>query len=196
MKTEGDFLESDWDRRYKTGFFPRTEEVHELVKRFTPLMPRHRPVIDIAMGRGIDAIFLAQSGLPVVGLEKSGEAIDLVKKASREAGVNLQAIHADASALPFKGGTAGGVLVFNFLQREIIPELVSMLAPGGVMLYQTFLKRQVGLGIGGPKNPAFLLEDGELITRLRSLELLYYEEGIFGSGTKRKALVKFAGRKR
>jgi tellurite methyltransferase len=189
-------LEPDWDRRYRMGQYPSPNEAHDLVKKFAPAMPRQRTVVDIAMGLGTDAIFLARSGLRVIGLEKSNEAIVRARKAAREAGVTLEAVLADAAALPFKVGKVGTVLVFNFLQRDMIPELVRLLAPGGILIYQTFLKRQVDLGLRGPTNPAFLLDDGELISRLMSLELLLYEEGIFGTGEKRNALARFVGRKR
>jgi tellurite methyltransferase len=189
-------LESDWDRRYRTGLHSSPNEAHDLVRKFVPAMPRQKVVVDIAMGVGTDAMFLARSGLHVIGLEKSSEAIVRARRTAREAGVTLDMIRADAAALPFKIGRTGTILVFNFLQRDLIHELVRMLAPGGIMIYQTFLKRQVGLGLNGPRNPAFLLDDGELISRLMSLELLFYEEGIFGTAERRNALARFVGRKR
>jgi SAM-dependent methyltransferase len=189
-------LEPDWDKRYREGFYDDAAEVHDLVKRFASSIPRRRPVIDIAMGQGRDVLFLARAGLRVYGLERSGEAIDLARKAARTGGVEIHAVLGDALVLPFRAGTAGAVLVFYFLERRILAELVRLLAPGGIFLYETFLRRQNRIGTSGPRNPDYLLGDGELYEYLRDLEVLFYEEGIFEARGKRRALARYAGRKR
>ena len=189
-------MQPDWNKRYREGFYREARDAHELVKRFAPAFPRHRPVIDIAMGQGRDAVFLARAGLRVFGLESSIEAIGLARQAAREETAEINVILGDARALPFKGGMAGAVLVFYFLERRIFGDLVELLAPGGVLLYETFLKRQTTTGAGGPRNPDYLLDDAELYERLRYLELLYYEEGIVGSGERRRAVARYAGRKK
>jgi SAM-dependent methyltransferase len=171
-------------------------EPHELVRRFAPALPRQKPVIDIATGQGRDALFLAGSGFRVLGLERSSEAIGLVLKASRAEGVEIGLVLADARSLPFKEGTAGAVLVFNFLERHIFGDLIRLLAPGGIILYETFLKRHASLGAGGPTNPAYLLDDGELYERFRCLELLFYEEGFVGPSEGRRVVARYAGRKK
>jgi hypothetical protein len=50
------------------------------------------------------------------------------------------------------------------------------LAPGGLLIYETFTTRQRALGTG-PRNPAFLLEPGELRALCSGLEILEYWEG-------------------
>ncbi len=103
-------------------------------------------------------------------------------------------VQGDASFLPFKPAAAGCVLVFYFLQREIMGDLSMLLAPGGLLLYETFLKRQNV--IDRPRNPAYLLDDGELPGHFRDLDLLFYEEGIFTIKGKQRALARYVGRKR
>jgi tellurite methyltransferase len=195
-KTGDVSLELDWDRRYREGLYDDVAEVHGLVERFAYSIPRHKPVIDIAMGQGRDVLFLARAGLRVYGLERSREAIDLARKAARTGGAEIHTVLGDALSLPFRAGTAGAILVFYFLERSILAELVRLLSPGGILLYETFLKRQNALGAGGPRNPDYLLGDGELYECLQDLELLFYEEGIFEGRGKRRALARYAGRKR
>jgi tellurite methyltransferase len=190
------FLEPDWDTRYREGFYGDAPGVHDLVKRFASSIPRHKPVIDIAMGQGRDVLFLAAAGFRVLGIEKSREAILLAQKIAQRDGTEVQAILGDARSLPFKAGVAGAVLVFYFLEREILAELVRLLAPGGILLYETFLRRQNRISTNGPRNPDYLLDDGELYEHFQGLELLFYEEGIFNARGKRRALARYAGRKR
>lgn len=189
-------MEPDWDARYREGFYGDAPGVHDLVKRFAPSIPCRKPVIDIAMGQGRDVLFLASTGFRVYGLEKSREAILLAQKIGQKDGTEVQPILGDAHSLPFKAGVAGAVLVFYFLEREILAELVRLLAPGGILLYETFLRRQNRISSNGPRNPDYLLDDGELYEHFRGLELLFYEEGIFNVWGKRRALARYAGRKR
>ena len=187
-------MATDWDKRYRDGFCAGTHEVHGLVERFSPLMPPGLPVVDIAMGQGRDLLFLAGKGFSVYGLERSGEAINLVRKAMEHDHRQISMIRGDALHQPFKTAAVGTVIVFYFLVREIMSDLVRLLAPGGLLLYETFLKRQNIMD--GPRNPLYLLEDGELLGYFSRLELLLYEEGIFTAHGKRRALARYAGRKR
>jgi 2-polyprenyl-3-methyl-5-hydroxy-6-metoxy-1,4-benzoquinol methylase len=187
-------LEVDWDKRYREGFYAGQYRQHELTERFAPLMPRDKPVIDIAAGQGRDVIFLARRGLHVCGLERSREAIKLARQAAGENGTDITMVAGDAEHLPFRHGTAGTVCVFYFLLREIMDQLVAMLAPGGLLVYETFTKRQNA--IDRPRNPRYLLDDGELLSYFRGLELLFYEEGIFDTHDRQRALARYVGRKR
>lgn len=186
-------MEVDWDKRYREGFYDGAHEVHELVEKFYPLMPRGKAVIDVAMGNGRDLLFLARKGLPAYGLERSEEAIKIARQAAVKERQQISAILGDAYHLPFKAA-AGCVLVFYFLAREIMAELTGILLPGGLLIYETFLKRQNA--IDRPRDPRYLLDDGELIGYFRHLDLLSYEEGVFNVGGKRRALARYAGMKR
>ena len=187
-------MEPDWDKRYREGFYGEASEPHGLVKKYAPLMARSRPVIDVAMGQGRDLLFLARAGFRVCGLERSREAIRLARQTADKEGLDIWCVLADACVLPFKEGSAGTVLVFYFLEREIMSQLARMLAPGGLILYETFLKRQSG--IDRPRDPSYLLDDGELFDSFPGLEPLLYEEGVFVSGGKRRALARYVGRRK
>jgi len=73
-------------------------------------------------------------------------------------------------------------------------DIVDLLNSGGVLIYETFLKRQNA--IDRHRNPDFLLEDGELPSYFKNLELLFYEETILEIKGKKRATAKFVGRKR
>lgn len=106
----------------------------------------------------------------------------------------MSLVRGDALLLPFREGIAGAVLVFYFLERAIMAGLVRLLAPGGLMLYETFLKRQIE--IDRQRDPRYLLDDGELRGYFSELESLMYEEGVFDIRGQRRAIARYAGRKR
>jgi tellurite methyltransferase len=185
--------EVNWDKRYREGFYDGAKEPHSLLKQFWPSITGPR-VMDIAMGNGRDLLFLAEKGFIVFGLEQSGEAIKIALAASGRPQQTLRVVMGNAESLPFKEASADAILVFYFLLRKTMEDLVSTLKRGGLLVYETFLKRQNE--IDRRRNPAHLLEDGELISFFRSLEVIFYEEGIFLCDGKKRATARYVGRKR
>jgi tellurite methyltransferase len=193
MGTREPSSEADWEKRYREGFYDGAVEPHELVKRFWEEIPKG-PVIDLAMGNGRDAVFLAERGFWACGLERSREAARIAKQKASERGCELRIIIGDAGALPFRTQSAQGVMVFCFLLRHTMGDIAALLKKDGILMYETFLKRQNQ--IDRRRNPDHLLDDGELIGFFGDMEPLFYEETISFSGGKRRALARFVGRKR
>jgi hypothetical protein len=86
------------------------------------------------------------------------------------------------------------VLVFRYLWRPLAPALWEALRPGGLLLYETFTKRQREMGLH-PRNPAFLLEEGELLALFPGAHVLLHEEGVT-EGSPPEALARLAALKR
>lgn len=183
----------DWDARYREGGYDKGSEPHALLKRLEHLIP-DGPVIDIAAGSGRDAVFLAGKGRFVCGLERSWEGLRIARSRRLDAGREIALVAGDALSLPFKRNSAAAVMVFHFLERKIMGEIVDLLGKGGILMYETFLKRQNM--IDRWRNPDYLLDDGELISYFGALELLFYQEIVTSSGGRRKAVAQYAGRKR
>jgi len=79
------------------------------------------------------------------------------------------------SPWPLAGQRFDLVVVTNYLHRPILPEIVGAVAPGGLLLYETFA--QGNERFGKPSNPDFLLRPGELAKAVAvGLEVLAYEE--------------------
>jgi tellurite methyltransferase len=180
----------DWDKRYKNGSYGGSENPHALLSRFWPVIPKGR-VIDVAMGSGRNALFLAGKGFAVCGIEKSSEAIKIARGALDE---RAAIIRGDAEYLPFRRESAEGVLVFYFLLRSVMGDIITILKKGGVVIYETFLKRQNE--IDRSRNSEYLLDDGELLSFFRGFDLLFYEETFSVTGERKRAVAKLVGRKR
>jgi len=183
----------DWDKRYREGFYSGAYEAHPLLQRFWHIIPKGT-VVDIAMGNGRNTLFLARKGFTVCGLDRSSEALKIAKNAMVESDQNAFFIRGDANSLPFKARSMSGVIVFYFLLRNIMEVIAGLLQKNGVLIYETFLKRQNA--IDKHRNPDFLLEDGELISCFRNLDPLFYEETLSVVQGKKRAIAKFVGRKK
>jgi tellurite methyltransferase len=183
----------DWNKRYREGFYNGAIEPHFLITKFWTTIPG-RYVADIAMGNGRGATFLSERGFFVTGLESSIEAINITKKTMVQKSFLAYSVLGDARKLPYQKSTFDCILVFYFLEREILNEIRDLLKKGGIFIYETFLKRQNQ--INRPRNPDYPLDDGELIGHFKGLELLFYEEIIENASGKRRAIARAVGRKR
>jgi SAM-dependent methyltransferase len=140
-----------------------------------------RPVLDLACGRGRNALAVAAHGLRVCALDRDAAALAELGARAHGAGLAIARVRADVEAghaLPFASGSFGGVLVFRFLFRPLASEIERVLAPGGLLVYETFTTAQRALG-GGPRRAEFLLEPGELAGSFPRLKPLRSEEGVF-----------------
>jgi SAM-dependent methyltransferase len=145
------------------------------VRRFARLVPAGE-VLDLACGSGRHARLFAALGHPVTALDRDPDALALA------AGPGISTLQydleAEGSAWPFAPGRFAGIVVTNYLHRPLLPQLVESLAPGGVLIYETFaLGNEV---FGKPSNPAFLLAPGELLgmAGTGALRVIAYELGV------------------
>ncbi|MFQ5774843.1 MAG: class I SAM-dependent methyltransferase [Kiloniellaceae bacterium] len=143
------------------------------VVRFAGLVPRGGTVLDLACGGGRHTRYFLGRGHPVlaVDIDLSGIA-DLAGRPGLEA---VQADLEDGQPFPLAGRRFAGVVVTNYLFRPLFPALVAAVAPGGVLVYETFAKGNERFG--KPRNPDHLLEPGELLEAVRgALRVLAYED--------------------
>ena len=77
---------------------------------------------------------------------------------------------------PLAGRRFAAVVVVNYLHRPLFQYLVAAVAPGGMLLYDTFAMGNEAFG--RPSNPDFLLRPGELTACVAgALEVVDYFHG-------------------
>ncbi|MDJ0864921.1 MAG: class I SAM-dependent methyltransferase [Myxococcota bacterium] len=155
------------------------------------------PLLDLACGRGRHALLLARWGLPVVALDRSREALVELSRRARLEQLPIAPVRADLEGglpPPLAAARFGAVIVSRYLHRPLAPGISGLLAAGGLLLYETFLRRQTELG-WGPRNPDFLLAAGELPGLFPELEVLESHEGL-SSGDRPAWLATLVARRR
>jgi SAM-dependent methyltransferase len=144
------------------------------------LLPRGGRVLDVACGRGRNALWLAQSGFVVRAIDRNAEAIAALGDQARQLSLDIATAVVDLETNPppdLGHAVYDAIVVFNYLHRPLFPSLRAAVKPGGVIVYQTFTTRQAELG--HPRNPAFLLRDGELAELVAPFEILKSRQGEF-----------------
>jgi SAM-dependent methyltransferase len=141
------------------------------------LVPPGLPVLDVASGAGRHTLFLAEAGWTVHAVDRDAAALATLENRARShrLAVTTAVCDLEDGMATLGTGRYGAVLVFNYLHRPLMPSIVAAVAPGGVLVYETFTAGQALRG--RPRNPAFLLGDGELPTLVAPLEVLRWKEG-------------------
>ncbi|SMF33689.1 hypothetical protein SAMN06265365_111145 [Tistlia consotensis] len=140
--------------------------------RFAPLAPAGGAVLDLAAGSGRHSRLFLARGHPVTALDRSVADLERIGDPQLEV---VRADLEDGSPFPLAGRHFAAVVVANYLHRPLLPALVEAVAPGGLLLYETFA--QGNEAFGKPSNPAFLLAPGELLEAVRGrLRVLAYED--------------------
>lgn len=136
------------------------------------------PLVDLACGRGRNALALTAAGLDCIGIDRNEGFLREWLAAAREHPARAQAVRCDletGGGIPLRAASCGAVLVFRFLSRPLAPAIEHVLAPGGLLLYETFTHEQPRHG-WGPSRADFLLGTGELPSLFPGLEVLEHDE--------------------
>ena len=140
------------------------------VTRWAPLIRPAGRVLDLACGGGRHLRWLAQRGHALTGVDRDAAAL------AGLAGI-AEVIEADieSAAWPLSERQFDAVVVTNYLWRPLLPAIVAAVAPGGLLIYETFAVGHET--VGRPSRADFLLRPGELLAACRGLRVLGYEDG-------------------
>lgn len=147
------------------------------VARFAALIPPGARALDVACGGGRHARFLAARGVRVDAVDRDAEALAPLSAVS-----GIKPLCADlegGAPWPYAGRRFDAVVVTNYLHRPLLPVLAEALAPGGLLIYETFMAGNARFG--KPSNPDFLLAPHELLDWVRGwpggATVLAFEQG-------------------
>ncbi|MGN6652214.1 class I SAM-dependent methyltransferase [Trinickia sp.] len=150
-------------------------ERSDWIARWSHLVTPGGTVLDIAAGSGRHARWFAERGHAVVAIDRAEAALAALGGIDGVQPVSADLEDGSPWPLPDTQRFAA-VVVTNYLYRPLLPRLASLLAPGGILLYETFARGNET--IGKPSNPAFLLAPGELLEAVRGqLTVVAYEDG-------------------
>ena len=121
-------------------------------------------------------------------------ACNVAQTAARAEGLDLRVVQADLESFPLPRSCYDVVITIRYLQRSLFEPMQQAVKPGGVILFETFLIDQQA--VGHPRNPAFLLQHGELRAAFSSCDILTYEEGLFHSASQSAYLARMVARRR
>jgi SAM-dependent methyltransferase len=188
---------ADWDEKHRAAAGTGSAEPATIVRELLPLLP-HGPALDLACGAGRHSLLLAEAFHPVTAVDGSSVALDILAEKARTQNFHvhrsnkreieaenrhsyIRLVQADLERAVLPTASFSLILCIQYLQRSLHPHIERALAPGGMLVFETFTMPQLEFA-RGPHNPAFLLEAGELRGAFPLLELVFYRELRAGQG--------------
>ena len=183
--------QSQWDAKHSLAAKEAAEGPAGILCELWPLLPAGA-ALDLACGRGRNALFLAEHGRQVTAVDWSATALEILEehakarkipvrritridetKRSARAGIDL--LHADLETIELPANRYAVILCVRYLQRSLFSQISRALRPGGMLLFETYTKAQLDFPTG-PRDPAHLLDRGELRRAFPELETVFYRE--------------------
>jgi SAM-dependent methyltransferase len=190
-----DDAERYWDERYaEKEAVPERGPARFLVEH-RHLLPPQGEALEVAMGTGRNALYLASLGYEVTGIDVSGVAVERCRREAASRNLRIEAVHADLESYALPRSAYDIVLNLYYLQRDLAPQIGGALRPGGVLVFESFTTGQRQFD-WGPQNDEFLLQPGELREVFPELEVLVYREEVVEGDRGMKAVASLVGRKR
>ena len=131
--------------------------------------------LDIACGSGRNALFLAEKGFEITGVDISAVALALAEQRAQQKSLSILWRQADLENYTIEAAAYDLIVNIDYLQRSLLPAMKAALKTGGYIIFDTYLIDQQA--IGQPKNPDYLLRHNELLDSFRDFRVLHYREG-------------------
>jgi tellurite methyltransferase len=162
-----------WNTRYAARPSVQMVPPNPFLRQHLAQLPRGR-ILELAMGEGHNALFLAQQGFSVTGIDISDVAVERAQQLAQQLGVSLRMQVTDLRATKLPENTYDALVCFYYLDRQLFPQMIATLKPGGVLMYETYTCDQAQYG--RPSNPAYLLQPNELLEAFSEFRIRVYRD--------------------
>lgn len=161
-----------WDERYRaTELVWGAGPNRFLVDEATGLKPG--TALDVACGEGRNAIWLAQNGWQVVGVDFSPVGLEKAHRLAVESGVMVEWVQGDLTT--WEPPNTYDLVVVMYLhlpgdiRHSVFARMAKSVAPGGTMLVVGHDMLNLSEGTGGPQNPAVLYGPEDVVGDIGSV---------------------------
>jgi SAM-dependent methyltransferase len=165
----------EWNERYAGTELVWTATPNRfLVAEVEALRPGR--ALDLACGEGRNAVWLAERGWRVTGVDFADVALAKAARLAAARAVEVAWVDADVRTWEPPAG-AFDLVVLLYLQlpaherRAVHARAAAAVAPGGTLLVVAHHATNPAEGYGGPKDPAVLFTEDDVVADVRGLEL-------------------------
>lgn len=152
-------MKESWDARYRSGDVWGAAP-NRLVAELVADLPRGR-ALDLGSGQGRNALWLAELGHDVTGLDLSPVAVDQARATAAERGLDVRFEAVDLASWD-PGEQVWDLVVLSYLQldestrRLVHAKAAQAVAPGGRLILVAHHRDNLERGVGGPPTPRVL----------------------------------------
>lgn len=164
---------ADWNRRYGSEGFAWTTEPNRFVVAEAAVLTPGR-ALDVACGEGRNAVWLAQSGWRVTGVDFADAGLDKAQRLAASVGVDVAWVCGDIRTWHPEPGTFDLVVLayvhlVNGERTAVHRALAEGVAAGGTLLVVAHDVTNLRDGHGGPQDPDLLVTPDDLVEDVAGL---------------------------
>ena len=167
---------SEWDQKYSRFSFVYGKSPAKFLAENFGYLKRASFVLDMGMGEGRNAVFLASKGHKVTGVDISSVAIKKAHHLSRELGVKIKGVVASLEKYKIPEATYDAIICFYYVDRKLIEKIQKWLKPGGILFYEAYTIREKNKKSQRSDPASYYLKEQELLTMFEGFRILKYEE--------------------
>ena len=187
-----------WNLKYEGTTYIYGKEPTAFLNEKLSLLKKGKALV-LAMGEGRNAVYLAENGFDVTGVDISAVGIEKCERLAEERGVAVNSVVADLTDYDMGREQYDLITNFYFFDKSILPGVIDSLKPGGIFIFETYSRDHPKHSKFGPKNPDYLVKPNELLEIFKSLRILYYEDMVTelneGMHKGKAALIRLIARK-
>jgi len=165
-----------WDKKYSHLTYVYGKTPAKFLADNYHFIPAGAKVLDMGMGEGRNAVFLARKGYKVVGIDISSVAVKKANMLAREFGVRISTIVASLEKYNFKPDSLDAIICFYYVDRKLHNRMMSWLKPGGILMYESHTDYQRNVKGSEHYSKEYLLRPTELLGMFKKMRILKYEE--------------------
>ncbi len=177
---ESESTKARWNERYDRNMYIYGKEPTAFLKQKMDGLKKGKALV-LAMGEGRNAVYLAQNGFDVTGVDISEVAIEKCNELAKERNTTVNAVVVDLTDYDMGEEQFDLITKFYYYEPSIFPQVIDALKPGGMFILEQFsidhLKYRETSRFG-PSNPDYLVKPNELLEHFKSLRILYYEDTV------------------
>ncbi len=167
---------TQWDQRYSRSTFIFGKTPAQFLAENYQYIPFEASVLDLGMGEGRNAVFLAQKGYKVTGVDISSVAVKKAYLLAQEFGVKIKGVVASLDDYKFPPQSYDAIICFYYVDRSLIEKMKTWLKPGGIIIYESFTTRERSKSKPSTLEDSGYLKERELLSLFPGMRILKYEE--------------------
>lgn len=177
VKTSQD-TKNQWDAKYSRPTFIYGKSPAQFLAENYHYIPYEGAVLDMGMGEGRNAVFLAQKGYKVTGVDISSVAVKKSYLLAQEFGVKIKGVVASLKDYKIPPNSFDAIVCFYYVDRSLVEKMKSWLKPGGILIYEAHTTREKERASRkrDPLDEDTYLKEQELLRLFPGMRVLKYEE--------------------
>mgnify|MGYP001191155906 CR=1 FL=1 len=170
---------TEWDQKFLSKNYIFGKAPAKFLKENYQIIAKRSVILDMGMGEGRNAVFLATKGHKVIGIDISSVAVDKANALAREFSTEIKGVVGSLDNYPIKNNSFDVILSFYYVDRKLIKKMKKWLKPGGLIFYEahTLDKLEEGKLI----NKNYLVEKGEVLNFFKDMKVIKFQEPDDGS---------------